>query len=467
MIPIPFYAQQRIAVFGLGRTGQSAVRALVAGGAEVLVWDDDPDRRGRAETLGGRAVPPSPEGWSGVRAVVLSPGVPLTHPQPHPVVRLAERLGAEVLGDVELFARSRPAGAVIGITGTNGKSTTTALIAHALNALGRPAQAGANLGTPVLAFEPPAAESASVLELSSYQIDLTRSLQPDIAVLINLSPDHLDRHGSMAGYVAAKRRLLTMNRRAVCVCGVDDEWSAAMADDLERAGHKVVRIGLTNPPAAGLTAAEGRLYRCDGEARELLADLRAVTTLQGAHNAQNACCALAVLEALGFEHAAIGAALATFPGLDHRMQPLEPVGAVRFVNDSKATNAEAAWQALSTYRGIYWIAGGRPKAGGIEGLRPLFGNLRRAFLIGEAEDDFARSLGSDVPHETCGTLEAAVAAAYRAALADGGTDPVVLLSPACASFDQFPSFEARGEAFAALVDALRTAPAAPRRAASC
>lgn len=467
MIVIPFYAHKRVAVFGLGRTGLSAVRALVAGGAEVLAWDDDPERRDRAESLGGRAVAPEAKRWQGVRAVVLSPGVPLTHPQPHPVVRLAQKLGAEVLGDVELFARTRPAGALVAVTGTNGKSTTTALIAHALNTLGRPAQAGANLGLPVLEFEPPAAESACVLELSSYQIDLTRSLRPDIAVLINLSADHLDRHGGMAGYIAAKRRLFTMNRAATCVLGVDDPWSAGIADQHEALGQRVLRVGLAHPPANGYGAGEGWLRRYRDGVGEDLVELAGIDSLQGRHNAQNAACALAVLEALGFEQAAIGAALATFPGLDHRMQPLPAVDGVRFVNDSKATNAEAASHALSTYSDIYWIAGGRAKEGGIESLRPLFPRIRRCFLIGEAEAAFAATLGAEVPHERCGTLERAVAQAFAAARADGGSAPVVLLSPACASFDQFPSFEARGARFAELAAGLSGGDAPARRAAAC
>ena len=459
MIPITAYAGRSIAVFGLGRSGASAARALAAGDAEVLVWDDDPARRAALEGERIRAAEPSRRTWSDVEAVVLSPGVPLTHPRPHPVVGLAAELGAEVLGDVELFARTRPAGAIVSITGTNGKSTTTALIGHLLAATGRSVQVGGNLGTPVLDFEPLAANGVYVLEMSSYQVDLTRSLRSKVVVLLNITADHLDRHGSMDGYIAAKRRLLEMAPPdAALVIGIDDAPCAGIAADMRAAGRRVVEVTVGRVPAVGYAAVDGTIFR-DGKQ---VADLGGIDSLRGAHNWQNAACAFAAVAAMGVPDAAIAEALSGFPGLAHRMEPIATIDGVAFVNDSKATNAEAAAKALASYDRIYWIAGGLAKAGGIETLRPLFGRIKKAFLIGEAADTFAATLADDVDHELCGDLETAVGAAHAAGRGDRGS--VVLLSPACASFDQFPNFEARGDAFRSLVAALANVDAERQRA---
>lgn len=459
MIPISTYAGKSVAVFGLGKSGASAARALAAGDAEVLVWDDDPDRRAALEGERIRAAEPSAKAWSDVEAVVLSPGVPLTHPEPHAVVRLAAELGAEVLGDIELFARTRPAGAIVSITGTNGKSTTTALIGHLLSATGRSVQVGGNLGTPVLDFDPLGANGVYVLEMSSYQVDLTHGLRPKVVVLLNITADHIDRHGSMAGYVAAKRRLLEMAPAdAALVIGVDDAPCTEIAADMRAAGRRVVEVTVGRVPAVGYAAADGAVYR-DGRQ---VADLAGIDSLRGTHNWQNAACAFAAVAAMGVPDAAIAEAMRSFPGLAHRMEPIGTVDGIAFVNDSKATNAEAAAKALASYDRIYWIAGGLAKAGGIDPLRPLFGRVAKAFLIGEAADAFAVTLGDDVANEICGDLETAVRAAHAAAVDDQGG--VVLLSPACASFDQFPNFEARGDAFRALVTNLADAGDGPQRA---
>ncbi len=450
MIVIDTYRDKRVAVFGLGRTGLSAVRALVAGGARVLVWDDDPNRRTDAIRLGAETAEPTADAWQGIAALVLSPGVPLTHPAPHPVVKLADRLGAEILGDVELFARTRPVASVTAITGTNGKSTTTALLGHILKFNGCAAEAGANLGRPVLDFEELDRDGHYVLELSSYQIDLTKGLRPRVVALLNISPDHLDRHGGMDGYVAAKRRLFEMaGAEAVLVIGTDDAHAARVCAEMRAQGRKVVEVAIDRDLTAGIFVKQGRLYQAGIDAP--LADLNGIETLRGAHNWQNAAVAFALALALGLTPEQIAPALAAYPGLPHRMEVVAHRGEVMFVNDSKATNAEAAAHALAAYDNIHWIAGGIAKQGGIAGLVPHFQHIAHAYLIGEAAPSFARTLDGRIGYEACGDLETAVYAAYDNAADAGG---VVLLSPACASFDQFASFEARGDRFRELAQTI-------------
>lgn len=468
MIGINTYAGRLVAVLGLGRTGLASARALLAGGADVLVWDDDSDRREAGAGIGARVVAPDDIAWQGVAAVVLSPGVPLTHPNPHPVVGLAERLGAEVVGDVELFARAAPAGRVAAITGTNGKSTTTALLGHLLRDNGTPVQLGANLGTPILDLEPPREGDVTVLELSSYQIDLTSSLRPDVAVMLNISADHLDRHGGMDGYVAAKRRLFEMApAEAVLVVGVDDAHAQTMARSLASSGREVIEISAMRALRNGVFAAGGRLRRASEGATVDIADLADIASLRGSHNWQNAAAASAAALVLGLDDGAIAAALPSFPGLAHRMEHVADLDGVAYINDSKATNADAAARALACFDTIYWIAGGLAKEGGIDSLTEFFPRIARAFLIGDAAAAFARTLSGQVPVEICGDLASAIAAAHRWAQGEAAESAVVLLSPACASFDQFASFEARGDAFRAHVHGLVAAAndAEPPRAA--
>jgi UDP-N-acetylmuramoylalanine--D-glutamate ligase len=452
MIAVEAYRDRKVGVYGLGRTGVSVVRTLLAGGAEVVCWDDDPGRRETGNAMGAMAIEPSVEGWQGIVAVVLSPGIPLTHPEPHLVVRIAEELGAEIVGDIELFARSRPDASVVAITGTNGKSTTTSLIAHLLDALGKPCISGGNLGMPVLDFDVLSAEGAYALELSSYQIDLTASLRPTVAVLINISPDHLDRHGGMDGYVAAKYRLFEMGLPCSrMVIGVDDSWSREIADRLEAKGAKVTRISVREELSDGIYVLGGIIYQAVKGEIDKLADINAIETLRGAHNWQNAACAVATLEALGFDPIIVTEFLSGFAGLAHRMEQVAMIGDIRFVNDSKATNAEAAAQALAAYDNILWIAGGIQKQGGIQELGEFFGKIAHAFLIGESMESFASVLETSVAVTMSSTLEQAVHDAVDMAKQSSITEPVVLLSPACASFDQFESFEARGDAFRDLV----------------
>lgn len=456
MIPATSFSGKRVALFGLGGSGIATAHALMAGGADVLAFDDNPESVARAA---GQGVPTGnlrSTDWATLSSFVLSPGVPLTHPKPHWTVELARAAGVEVIGDIELFVRERAATAtdapLIAITGTNGKSTTTALTAHILASSGRDAQMGGNIGRAVMTLEPPASGRVYVVECSSYQIDLSPSIDPTAGVLLNLTPDHLDRHGTMQHYAEIKERLVAGSGTAIV--GVDDSWCAQIADRLERTGKPVLRISKRLALTDGLFA-EGPMLKLARAGRtKTIASLEGIGSLRGQHNAQNALAAAAACLSVGLRADEIQKGLSSFPGLVHRMEQVARAGNVLFVNDSKATNAEAAAPALSSFERIYWIAGGLPKEGGIEPLRGLFPRIARAYLIGEAAPAFAATLGEDAPYEISGTLEAAVRhAAADAALDDAG-EAVVLLSPACASFDQFKNFEVRGEAFRAAVQAL-------------
>ena len=449
MIPVPGFEGRRVAVFGLGRSGITAARALKAGGALPVLWDDGVSGSLQAQAEGFAVEDLALADWSGFAALVLSPGAPLTHPKPHWSVDKARQAGAPVIGDIELFARAiaaRPAAErpkVVAVTGTNGKSTTTALIGWVLKSAGLTVHVGGNIGIGVLALPEPAPDAVYVVEVSSYQLDLTTTFAPDVAILTNITPDHLDRHGGMDGYVAAKRRIFqAQGPDGVALVGVDESWGQEIASQLSQ---RVIAVSSLTSPLGG----EGYVAQAGAVMKggERIADLSAARSLPGRHNAQNAAFAYAAARALGVSHDAAVEGLLTFPGLAHRMEAVGHIGPVRFINDSKATNADAARQALSSYDRIFWIAGGKPKDGGIDALADLFPRIARAYLIGEAADAFAATLG-DVPHVISGTMEAAVAAAAADASAAGGPQ-IVLLSPACASFDQFPDFEVRGEAFRA------------------
>ena len=348
-------------------------------------------------------------------------------------------------------AAMAPEAPFIAITGTNGKSTTTALIAHCVAASGRDAQLGGNIGVPVLTLAPPEGGRCHVVECSSYQIDLAPSLRPTVGILINLSPDHLDRHGTMENYAAIKERLVAGAQTAVI--GIDDPYCAAIADRLEAAGHAVLRISRDLAPADGYGFDGTDVVRRSGGAESGRFRIAGIGSLRGRHNGQNAAAAIAALSAIGLSDAEIAAGLAGFPGLAHRMEQVGHVGRVLFINDSKATNADAAAPALASFDRIHWIAGGLPKEGGIGPLEPLFDHVAKAYLIGEAAPAFAATLGKRIPYEISGTLDQAVASAARDASGTGGEE-VVLLSPACASFDQFRNFEVRGAAFRDAVSAL-------------
>ena len=473
MIPVTTFAGKKVAVFGLGGSGLVSASALLAGGADVIGYDDNAQSVTKANAAGIPTADLHNSDWSKIAALVLAPGVPLTHPAPHWTVELARNAGVEVIGDIELFCRERaklaPGSPFVAITGTNGKSTTTALVAHLAASAGMDAQLGGNIGTAILSLAPPLPLPSlprergregrglrvHVIECSSYQIDLAPSLDPSVGILINLSADHLDRHGTMEHYAAVKERLVAgVPKQGTAIVGVDDEWCRKIAGRLEQSGKRVVRISVRHELSNSISVAHGRIMRATSDGVTQIADLAGIGSLRGLHNAQNAACAAAAALALGLEPAAIQAGLRSFPGLAHRMEEIGRRGAVLYVNDSKATNADSTAQALGCFGDIFWIAGGKPKTGGIELLRSFFPRIRKAYLIGEAAAEFAATLGADVPHEVTGTLDKALAAASRDADASAAAEPVVLLSPACASFDQYRNFEVRGDAFRDLVRAL-------------
>lgn len=450
---LSFLPRQSYAVLGLGVSGLATATALRSAGLPVVVWDDAADRRAAAEAHGFTARDLAADGAAGIDRLVLSPGIPRTYPAPHPAIVACTAAGGKIIGDIDLLAEARPHARLIGITGTNGKSTTTALIGHLLTEAGVANAVGGNLGPAALTLPDPGPNGWTVLELSSYQLETLTAPRWAMAVFLNLSNDHLDRYPDMAAYCAAKERLIHhLAAGATAVVGVDDIWTQGVADRAAAKGLRVVPISADRPLARGVSAPAGLLV--DGASGTTVLDLREAKSLPGTHNWQNACAAYAVAKAVGVPAEVIAEGLRTFPGLAHRQQrvrelPSASGGRIVFVNDSKATNAEAAAKALSSYDAIYWIAGGRPKAGGLEPIDPYRHRIRAAFLIGEGQDKVAAYLDGHVPYERHSSLARAVEAAYARALADRVDSAVVLLSPACASWDQFASFAARGEAFEA------------------
>ncbi|MGQ0484344.1 MAG: UDP-N-acetylmuramoyl-L-alanine--D-glutamate ligase [Hyphomicrobiales bacterium] len=453
MFPATSFRGKKVAVFGLARSGTACIEALRIGGASVHAWDDSPEAVAKAQAAGLPVADLRNLDFAGFDALVLSPGVPLTHPEPHWAVVKAHAAGIEAIGDTEVFQRelSGSGARLVAITGTNGKSTTAALIGHLFRAAGRDADVGGNIGTAVFLMRPPVETRVYVLELSSFQIDLMPGLKPDAGILINVTPDHLDRHGTMENYAAVKARIFARQSAGDwAMCGVDDRWCAAIADGIH-SGATLRRVSVLRYLANGISAPDGVLRDTRNGQEKARIDLTPMPALKGAHNWQNACMAYGAARALGLHAAEIRSGFKSFPGLAHRMQEVARAGGVAFVNDSKATNADAAEKALSSFETIYWIAGGIAKAGGIEPLRALFPRVAKAYLIGEAAEEFARTLRGKTPVEHCGTLDRAVAAAARDAIAGRRKGAVVLLSPACASFDHYPNFEVRGDAFVAAV----------------
>jgi len=459
VIPVTTFADKRLAVFGLGSSGLATCRALRAGGAEVVASDDDDGKIIAAARAGIPTGDLRHIDWSHIAALVLAPGVPLTHPAPHWSVGLARNAAVAVIGDIELYCGERraraPQSPFVAVTGTNGKSTTTALIAHVLSSAGYEAECGGNIGVPVLSLEPPRTGHAHAIECSSYQIDLSPTLDPLVGILLNVSADHLDRHGTLADYAAIKARVVdAVQPGGSAIVGVDDNWCQAVADRIEQTGRPVVRVSVRRPLPYGLYLDGDRIMRAVGGTALPLVHIGGIGSLRGVHNAQNAACAAGAALALGLDAAAIQRGLATFPGLAHRMEQVGRCDRVLFVNDSKATNADAAARALASFSDVFWIAGGRAKAGGITSLEGYFPRIRKAYLIGEAAAEFSATLDGRVAHVVAGTLDRAVALAARDAEASRLDEPVVLLSPACASFDQFANFEIRGSAFRHLVGKL-------------
>lgn len=454
MIPVTTRKGQTIALFGLGGSGMVTAEALVAGGANVVAYDDNPQKVEEASSKGIPTADLRSFDFSIADAFVLAPGVPLTHPKPHWSVELANSHDVPIIGDVALFADERrqhaPQSAFIAITGTNGKSTTTALISHVLSTNGRDVQMGGNIGRAVLSLDDLSNDKVYVVECSSYQIDLAPQLDPSIGILLNLAPDHLDRHGTMENYAQIKSRLVA--KSTVAIVGNDDAHSMKIADAFEFDGRDVVRIS-NDRLDAGIGALDDQIVEFKSGDEAFLANLHGIVTLRGRHNAQNVASAVAACRAIGLDNEEIQSGLNSFPGLAHRMEIIGSAGQTLFVNDSKGTNADAAAMALASFEKIYWIAGGLAKEGGIESLRSHFDRISKAYLIGEAAPEFSVTLGNEVAFEISQTLDVAVAHAARDARKAGGKS-VVMLSPACASFDQFANFEIRGEAFRSAVEKL-------------
>lgn len=454
MTPVTTFSGRTVALFGLGGSGLVTALALKEGGAHVVACDDNPVKMQEAASQGIETGDLRALDWSKVAALILSPGVPLTHPEPHWSAKLAKEAGVEIIGDIELFCRERakiaPNAWFIAITGTNGKSTTTALIAHILRETGCDVQMGGNIGTAILSLEPPSEDRIHVVECSSFQIDLAPSLNPSIGVLLNISPDHIDRHGTMENYAAIKERLIAQAQWKIV--GIDDPYSRSIA---ERHNHLLDEVSTKQTLAVGFHGQGTKLYFHPADDDGEIADIDGIASLRGEHNLQNALAAFATVAQTNFnvEWADFAKALHTFPGLPHRMEEVGRRGEALFINDSKATNADSTEKALKSFDNIFWILGGKAKEGGIEPLREYFPKIRKAYLIGAAADDFAETLGSDVPYVRSGTLDKAVEQAAADATAMEGP-AVVLLSPACASYDQFPNYEVRGNHFRDLVRAL-------------
>ena len=451
MIRIPGHEHKRIAVMGLGVAGLPTVRALAASGAHVMAWDDGAESRNKAAAEGIPIVDLMSADWSGIDTLVLSPGIPHTFPKPHPIAERARKADAQIVCDVDLLGRAQPDTVYVGITGTNGKSTTTALIAHILKCAGKTIEVGGNLGPPVLDFAPLGKDGIYVLEMSSYQLERTYSISFDVAVLLNVSPNHIDRHGDFAGYVAAKARIFAGNRKKkTAVVGADDEETRRVADTLADRLH-VVRV-TREKPCAGMVGAEGtKLVDRTAETARIVLDLKDAQDLPGRHNAQNAAAAYAATRALGVAPEAIAAAMKTYRSLPHRLERVATIDGVTYVNDSKATSPEATVWALTSYDKVVWIAGGLSKEVGYDALIPSLPKIAHAFLIGKAAGEITAFLARHkIPATACETMERAVPAAHAKAKAETGAK-IVLLSPACASFDQYRSFEKRGDDFRAQV----------------
>ncbi|WP_147106330.1 UDP-N-acetylmuramoyl-L-alanine--D-glutamate ligase [Tateyamaria sp. syn59] len=461
MIPVQGLTGARVAVLGLGRSGLSAARALAAGGATPVCWDDNPEAQARAEAEGFTCLNLKKHGaFDDIARLIVSPGIPHLYPSPNPVIAAALAAGVPVDNDIGLFFQSfatsdwhrfDTAPRVIAVTGSNGKSTTCALLHHIMEVAGWPSQLAGNIGRGVLDIDPPHDGEVVVLELSSYQTDLARSLTPDVAVFTNLSPDHLDRHAGMGGYFAAKRRLFAEGGPDRAVIGVDEDEGRFLAGQLSEGptDDRVIRVSVAEKltgPGWQVFAKKGFLSEYRKGRQVASVDLRSVAGLPGAHNHQNACAAYAAARAVGVAPKVIEQAFHSFAGLPHRSQTIAEAAGVRYVNDSKATNVDSAAKALAAFDNIRWICGGLQKEGGLEGLASSLGKVKKAYVIGREAVQFAMQI--DVDAQVCGTMETAV----EAAMAEAEEGDVVLLAPAAASFDQYDSFERRGEDFVAEVN---------------
>ncbi|PCJ98525.1 MAG: UDP-N-acetylmuramoyl-L-alanine--D-glutamate ligase [Zetaproteobacteria bacterium] len=451
-----------VLVFGLGRTGLSVVKTLKKAGATIVVGDDNMQSLLSVKDMDVEILEGNDREFSDYAFLILSPGIPLTHPKPHDVVLRAQEADIEIICDIELFYRIFPDRKTVGVTGTNGKSTTTTLIHHILHECGKTVQLGGNIGTPVLELDVSDENAWTVLEISSFQMDLCPSFRPDISVVLNLTPDHIDRHGDMEHYMEVKERIVELSKSSthnVAVICNDDVHTQRIYDRAKELSLRTVtEISTLKPLSDGVYVEGEYLYDHLEEEVVKIGDLSSIPSLRGIHNYQNAACAYAVLRKIGVGSTDIWAAMNTFPGLNHRQYLVRTINGVSYVNDSKSTNAAAAAVALGCWQNVYWIVGGRQKKTGLDGLEEFFPCLKHTFLIGEATEDFADWFDKyGLDYTRCFNLEKAVAEAHEMAQENRGQPGgagVVLLSPACASFDQFKSFEDRGDKFAAFVNAL-------------
>lgn len=456
MIKLKAYKQRTVGVFGLGKAGTAAVKSLLAGEATVFAWDDNEESR-RIMTLdigtskhGHFAMEPIDHWpWVELEGIILSPGVPLRYPKPHEVVKMAQTAKVPLWGEVDLLHQACPEARFIGITGTNGKSTTTALVGHILQMAGKLVQVGANFGIPALGLKELDHKGFYVLEMSSYQLDLLKTVFFDAALLLNITPDHIDRHGSMEGYIQAKKKIYERQRENdASFIGLDDGFCRDIYIELVREHRKkLIPFSVTQKAPRGIEVSQEGILTDPAGNKVFTADLKAVAALKGRHNWQNIAAAYSVTRYFGIAPELIMEAVKAFPGLPHRLEQITTMNEITFFNDSKATNADATARALDPFEKIYWIAGGKAKEGGIESLAPYFPKIVHAFLIGEAQDAFAKTLEGKVPYTKCGDLQNATRKAAGMAFTDMKRGAAVVLSPACASFDQWKNFEERGDAF--------------------
>ena len=456
MIKIKTRHDQKIALFGLGRSGLITARALSASGNKISAWDDDPVQRQIAKQQNIILEDLYISDFDNFDALVLAPGVPLTH-QPHAIAKKALLAKTQIIGDVELLIETLPETKFIGITGTNGKSTTTALVGHMLGKAGIKRQIGGNLGPPALSLREPVDSEIIVLEVSSYQLDLTKNASFDIAAFLNLSSDHLDRHGNIKNYFKAKRQIFrhcqNSKKRQIAIIGIDDEFGRSLHNEISiNPFWQSYPISTSEKLEDGFYIIDEKIYDMSGLA---ICDLRKAKNLLGIHNWQNALAAVAIGYALGIDREIIAESIMSFHGLPHRMERVDSINGITFVNDSKATNLEASERALACYKNVFWIAGGRSKGLDCKGLADRLSNIHHVFLIGESSKEFEKIINNKVKTTLCGNLRTAVREAYNAALVCKNLSPTGLLSPACASFDQWKNYEARGDAFRQFITSLR------------
>lgn len=455
--------EKPILVYGLGKSGLAAAKALHKAGAKVVAGDDSSENLKKAEGLGLEILDENARSLSEYAFLILSPGVPLTHPKPHNIVEKARVAELEIICDIELFTRIYPEVKTIGITGTNGKSTTSALIHHVLNESGKRALLGGNIGTPVFELDEPDDTTWVVLEVSSFQLDLCPSFRPDVAVILNLTPDHIDRHGSMENYCDVKERISEISKNSeyntAVICTDDPYTQKIYARGKELALRDVIEVSVEKILPSGVYMDGDKLIDSLSGVAEEIGDLSQIPSLKGAHNHQNATSVYAVLRKIGLEKPQIYKAMQNFPGLNHRQFLVRTINGVTYINDSKSTNAASAAVALGCRNNVYWVVGGRKKKTGLDGLEEFFPFIKHAFLIGESTEDFAAWFDKyGMEYTRCYDIERATAAAHEMAQENRGQPGgagVVLLSPACASFDQFTSFEERGEHFSKLVETLK------------